>query len=167
MDTHRDFHVAAVLSLNGRTLGIERFPATSSGYGQLVRWALQLGAVRRAGVESSGNYGAALSRYLLSQGIEVFEAPGPGRAARRRRAKSDRGDAEAAARAVLSGRAHAPTKTGSGPAEIARLYIVVRGSAVKAQRQAANQLKAILVTADPALREELSTVSYFPMWNSS
>lgn len=159
MDTHRDFHIAAVLSLNGRTLGIERFPATSSGYGQLVRWALQLGAVRRAGVESSGNYGAALSRYLLSQGIEVFEAPGPGRAARRRRAKSDRGDAEAAARAVLSGRAHAPTKTGSGPAEIARLYIVVRGSAVKAQRQAANQLKAILVTADPALRAELAALS--------
>ncbi|MER5547722.1 transposase, partial [Streptomyces sp. NPDC002589] len=148
-----------MLSLNGRTLGIERFPATSSGYSQLVRWALQLGAVQRAGVESSGNYGAALSRYLLSQGIEVFEAPGPGRAARRRRAKSDRGDAEAAARAVLSGRAHAPTKAGSGPAEIARLYIVVKDSAVKAQRQAVNQLKAILVTADPALREELAGLS--------
>ncbi|MGW1814984.1 IS110 family transposase [Streptomyces sp. NPDC002125] len=156
VDTHRDFHVAAVLSANGRLLGIERFSATASGYGLLVRWALQFGVVRRAGVESSGSYGAALSRYLLSQGIEAMEAPGPGRAARRRRSKSDQGDAEAAACAVLSGRAHAAVKAGSGPAEIARIYIVARDSAVKAQRQAVNQMKALLITADPGLREELA-----------
>jgi transposase len=159
VDTHRDFHVAAVLAMTGRTLGIERFPAAASGYQQLHAWAAQLGDIRRAGVESSGNYGAALSRYLLSQGIEVLEAPGPGRAARRRRSKSDRGDAESAARAVLSGRARSRVKSGGGPAEIARLYLVAKDSAVKAQRQAANQLKAILVTADPSLREELATLS--------
>lgn len=136
VDTHRDFHVAAVLAMSGRTLGIGRFPAAESGYRQLHAWAAQLGIIRRAGVESSGNYGAALSRYLLSQGLEVLEAPGPGRAARRRRSKSDRSDAEAAARAVLSGRAHSPVKSRSGPAEIARLYLVAKDSAVKAQRQA-------------------------------
>lgn len=32
-----------------------------------------MGAVQCAGGESSGNYGAALSRYLLSKGVEVFE----------------------------------------------------------------------------------------------
>lgn len=159
MDTHRDFHVAAVLSMSGRTLGIERFPATVDGYRRLFAWACQWDGIRCAGVESSGTYGAALSRYLLSQGIEVVEAPGPGRSARCRRSKSDRADAEAAARAVLSGRAHSPVKSGSGPAETARIYIVAKDSAVKAQRQAANQLKAILVTADPALREELATLS--------
>ncbi|MEU3537910.1 IS110 family transposase [Streptomyces paromomycinus] len=159
VDTHRDFHVAAVLAMTGRTLGIERFPATANGYRQLFTWACQWGDIRCAGVESSGTYGAALSRYLLSQGIEVVEAPGPGRSARCRRSKSDRADAEAAARAVLSGRAHSPVKSGSGPAETARIYIVAKDSAVKAQRQAANQLKAILVTADPALREELATLS--------
>jgi transposase len=83
VDTHRDFHVAAVLAMTGRTLGIERFPAAASGYQQLHAWATRLGDIRRAGVESSGNYGAALSRYLLSRGLEVLEAPGPGRAARR------------------------------------------------------------------------------------
>ncbi|MFJ4880407.1 IS110 family transposase [Streptomyces sp. NPDC088745] len=159
MDTHRDYHVAAVLSMTGRTLGIERFPATASGYRQLHAWAVQWGAIRGAGVESSGNYGAALSRYLLSQSTPVLEAPGPGRAARRRQSKSDRGDAELAARAVLSGRARSPVKSGTGAAEIARLYLVVKDSAVKAQRQAVNQLKAILVTADPALREELAGLS--------
>ncbi|MER6572841.1 IS110 family transposase [Streptomyces sp. NPDC001093] len=158
VDTHRDTHVAAVLSKAGNVLAAESFPATASGYRQLVEWAVRLGVVRRAGVECSGNYGAALSRYLLSQGIEVIEAPGPGRSARRRRRKSDQGDAEAAARSVLSGRARSPAKSGSGPAEIARMYMVAKDSAVKAQRQAVNQLKAILVTADPALREELANL---------
>lgn len=145
--------------MTGGTLGIERFPATASGYQELHAWAAYLGDIRRAGVESSGNYGAALARHLLSQGIEVLEAPGPGRAARHRRSKSDRGDAEAAARAVLSGRARSPVKSGGGPAEIARLYLVAKDSAVHAQQQAANQLKAILVTADPPLREELATLT--------
>lgn len=39
------------------------------------------------------------------------------------------------------------------------MYLMARDSAVKAQRQVANQLKAILVTADPALREELAMLS--------
>ncbi|MFE3185730.1 transposase [Streptomyces violascens] len=107
-------------------------------------------------MEGSGNYGAAPSRYLLSQGIDVMEAPGPGRSARRRRSKSDQGDAQAAACAVLSGRASSRVKAGNGPVEIARMYNVARTSAVKACRQATNQLKAILATAEPALREELA-----------
>ncbi|WP_406502940.1 IS110 family transposase [Streptomyces sp. NBC_00212] len=159
VDTHRDTHVAAVMSLTGKTLAVQSFAATALGYRQLVQWATQLGVVRRAGVEGSGNYGAALSRYLLSQGIDVIEAPGPGRSARRRRSKSDQGDAQAAARSVLSGRAYSRVKAGNGPVEIARMYNVARNSAVKACRQATNQLKAVLVTAEPALREELAGLS--------
>ncbi|MFF4159369.1 transposase [Streptomyces sp. NPDC001678] len=103
-----------------------------------------------------GPDGAALSRYLLSQGIDVIEAPGPGRSARRRRGKTDQGDAEAAAHAVLSGRACSRAKSGNGPIGIVRMYTVARDSAVKSCTQATNQLKAVLVTADPALREELT-----------
>ncbi|MGW2858183.1 transposase [Streptomyces sp. NPDC001205] len=39
------------------------------------------------------------------------------------------------------------------------MYNLARNSAVKACRQAANQLKAVLVTAEPALREELAGLS--------
>ncbi|MFF0746767.1 transposase [Streptomyces sp. NPDC004111] len=159
MDTHRDFHVAAVLSMTGRTLGIERFPATAQGYRQLYASAVGLGAVRCAGVESSASYGAGLSRSLLAQGLEFLEAPGPGRVARRRQSKSDGKDAEAAARAVLSCRARSQVKSRDGPAEIARLCLNAKDSAVKARRQAANQLKAVLITADPVLREELAGLS--------
>ncbi|MER5302857.1 IS110 family transposase [Streptomyces lasiicapitis] len=159
VDTHRDTHVAAVISVTGETLSIQSFSATAIGYRQLVQWAIELGVVRRAGVEGSGNYGAALSRYLLTQGIDVIEAPGPGRSARRRRGKSDQGDAQAAARAVLSGRACSRVKAGNGPVEVARMYNVARASAVKACTQAAIQLKAVLVTAELALREELAGLS--------
>ncbi|WP_316745053.1 transposase [Streptomyces sp. MK7] len=79
-----------------------------------------------------------------------------GRADRRRRGKSDPLDAQNAARAVLSGRTRARAKTGEGPVQIGRMYRLTKASAVKARTQAINQLKAVLVTADPVLREELT-----------
>ncbi|MER7842256.1 transposase [Streptomyces sp. NPDC096040] len=97
-------------------------PASAAGYRDLLGWARASGTVRRAGVEGTGSFGAALSRYLLAQGVDVFDVNRFDRADRRRRGKSDPLDAENAARAVLSGRARAQAKTGYGPVEIARMY---------------------------------------------
>jgi transposase len=69
------------------------------------------------------------------------------------------GSYEAAARAVLAGRATATAKTGAGPVEMARLFKLAKDSAIKSRTQAINQLKAVLVAADPALRESLSGLS--------
>jgi transposase len=115
-----------------------------------------LGTVRRAGVEGTGSFRAALSRYLLAHGVDVFDVNRPDRTDRRRRGRSDPLDAQNAARAVLSGRARAQAKSGDGPVQIARMYKLAKGSAVKARTQAINQLKAVLVSADPNLREELA-----------
>ncbi|MEU1144615.1 IS110 family transposase [Streptomyces sp. NPDC005863] len=156
VDTHRDAHVAAVLSVTGTVLDTGEFPATAAGYRELLKWAGTLGSVRRAGVEGTGSYGASLSRYLLSQGVDVFDVNRMDRADRRRRGKSDPLDAQNAARAVLSGRARARAKAGDGPVQIARMYKLAKASAVKARTQAINQLKSVLVTADPVLREELA-----------
>ncbi|MEW2303257.1 transposase [Streptomyces sp. NPDC006655] len=82
----------------------------------------------------------------------------PDRSARRLMEKSDPLDAQAAARAVLSGRARARAKSGDGPVHSARLFKPAKDSAVKARTQAINQLKAVLVIADPALRERLSSL---------
>lgn len=131
MDTHRDAHVAAVLSLVGEVIGTEEFPASAAGYRDLLGWARASGTVRRAGVEGTGPFGAALSRYLLAQGVDVFDVNRFDRPDRRRRGKSDPLDAENAARAVLSGRARAQAKTGDGPVEIARMYKLAKDSAVK------------------------------------
>ena len=68
------------------------------------------------------------------------------RRARRRGGKSDPADAEAAARAVLSGEATVRPKSADGPVEAIRLLRSTRRSAVKARTQAINQLKGHLVT---------------------
>ncbi|MFC7261417.1 IS110 family transposase [Streptomyces lutosisoli] len=158
VDTHGEVHVAAVVSPLGKVLGTESFPATAAGYRRLLVWARKRGTVRRAGVEGTGTFGAGLSRYLLAQHVQVYEVNRPDRTARRLLGKSDPLDAQAAARAVLSGRAKARAKTGDGPVHSARMFKLAKDSAVKARTQAINQLKAVLVIADPALRERLSTL---------
>lgn len=72
-----------------------------------------------AGVEGTASYGSALNRILNREDVTVIEVNRPERADRRRRGKTDATDAEAVARAVLSGRANALAKAGDGPVEMA------------------------------------------------
>ncbi|MEV3927683.1 IS110 family transposase, partial [Actinomadura coerulea] len=89
VDTHKDLHVAAVVTTLGAVLGSRSFPATADGYRQLVAWARSFGVLRRAGAECTGSYGAALARHLHADGLEVVEVNQPDKAARRRHGKSD------------------------------------------------------------------------------
>jgi transposase len=159
VDTHKDAHVAAVLTTLGVVLATRTFPTTAAGYRQLLAWARGFGSVRRAGVECTGAYGAALTRYLYAETITVIEVNRGDRAQRRRRGKTDTLDAEAAARAVLSGRASAIAKSGDGHVEMLRMFKVAKASAIKSRSQAINQLKAILVRAEPELRESMTGLS--------
>ncbi|MGW3818694.1 IS110 family transposase [Streptomyces sp. NPDC005046] len=159
VDTHKDVHVAAVITMLGVFLAHREFPATAAGYRQLLLWASSFGVMRRAGVECTGSYGWALARFLGQENIQVIEVNQPDRATRRKRGKTDVVDAEAAARAVLSGRADVTPKTGEGPAADMRVLRLAKESAVKARTQARNQLKAVLLGVDPALREALSKLS--------
>jgi transposase len=109
--------------------------------------------------EGTGSDGAALTRHLRRQRITVVEVNRPDRAARRRHGKSDTVDATAAAHAVLSARATGTAKTGDGPVEMLRLLHLARASAVKSRTQAIHQLTAVIIGADPALRETLSGLS--------
>ncbi|WP_246041279.1 IS110 family transposase [Streptomyces cadmiisoli] len=130
-----------------------------TGYRQLLSWARSFGVLHRAGVECTGSYGAALARFLSRENVQVVEINQPDRATRRKRGKTDAVDAEAAARAVLSGRADVTPKTGEGPAADMRVLRLAKESAVKARTQAKNQLKAVLLGIDPELRESLSRLS--------
>ncbi|MFB6963037.1 transposase [Streptomyces sp. NPDC056309] len=109
-------------------------------------WARSFGRLQRAGAECTGSYGAALTRYLHHEGITVTEVNQPDKATRRRRGKT----AAAAAQAVVSGRAPATAKTSDGPVEAIRMLRMAKASATKSRSQAINQLKAVLVAADPA-----------------
>ena len=156
VDTHKDVHVAVVLSILGVRLAAREFPTTRTGYRAMLTWARSHGPLRRTGVEGTGSYGAALTRLLRAEGVQVTEVNRPDRSARRRRGKSDVVDAESAARAVLAEDATAVPKSGEGPVEAMRILKTAKDSAVKARVQAINQLKAVLVSADPALREALN-----------
>ncbi|WP_133791669.1 IS110 family transposase [Kribbella sp. VKM Ac-2571] len=156
VDTHKDTHVAAVVTVLGGVIDSKAFPTTAAGYRSLLGWARGLGVVRRAGVECTGSYGAGLTRYLLAEGVEVVEVNQPDKATRRRRGKTDTIDAEAAAQAVVSGRATATAKTSDGSVEMMRMLKLAKDSAIKARTQAINQLKAVLVSADAGLRDSLA-----------
>lgn len=156
VDTHRDEHVAAVLSPIGGVIASAAFSATGVGYCEMLDWANSFGVVKRAGVECTGSYGAGLSRHLQAAGIAVTDVNQTDRADRRKRGKTDTLDAEAAARAVISGRATATAKTGDGLVEAIRVMRTARNSAVNAKVKAINQLKAIIIGADPELRDSLA-----------
>jgi transposase len=156
VDTHKDVHVAVALDHNGGRLDELRFPSTREGTLHVQAWASALGVVHGWGVEGTSCYGAGLTRQLLQDGATVLEVNRPDRHARRMLGgKSDPIDAEAAARAVLSGRATVIPKSGDGRVEMLRHVRMARSSAVKAQTVAMNQLKAVLITAPFEVRERL------------
>jgi transposase len=155
VDTHKEVHVAAIVTALGLLVATASFPATAGGYAELLSWARQFGTLHRAGIEGTGSYGAALARHLRACEVTVIEVNRPDRSMRRHRGKTDAVDAEAAARAVISGRATVTPKTGDGTVEMLRVFKVAKDSATKARTQAINQLKGILVSADPVLHEEL------------
>ncbi|MGN9847361.1 IS110 family transposase [Nonomuraea sp. H19] len=156
VDTHTEMHVAAVITVMGVLMGTQAFPATADGYAALLDWARGHGHLRRAGVEGTSSHGTALNRYLRRHYLEVLEVNRPDRARRRRRGKTDALDAENAARAVLPRDATAIAKTGDGHVEMIRMVKVAKDSAIKARTQAINQLRAVLMRADPALRDTLA-----------
>ena len=106
-------------------------------------------------MEGTGSYGAGLARHLGEAGIGVVEVNRPNRQLRRRRGKDDHTDAEAAARAALSGEATAVPKSGDEPVEWIRMLTVVRRCAVKNHTQAANQIHSVAVTAPEPLKAQL------------
>ena len=65
----------------------------------------------------------------------MIEANQPDRATRRRRDKTDTLDAEAAAQAVLSGRATGSAKAGDRPVEMLRMFKLAKASAGQGRTQ--------------------------------
>jgi transposase len=160
VDTHAEVHVAAaVCSTSHRLLGTASFDTTPAGYVKLLAWLRSFGLLDAVGIEGTGTYGAGLARFLTAEGVTLVEVDRPDRAARRLHGKSDPVDAEAAARAVLSGCATGTPKTRTGLVEAIRTHQVVYRSAVKDRTAAANQFHALTLTAPAALRTDLQPLT--------
>ncbi len=98
VDTHLDIHVGAVISQAGKLLGTRIIQTNQTGYLELFDWAKSFGGLELAGIEGTRTYGAALTRFLIKNGIYVVEVNRPDRSKRRLEGKSDPLDAENAAR---------------------------------------------------------------------
>jgi transposase len=155
VDTHAEFHAAAVIDQLGGHLGDACFETTTAGFKALLAWANEFGPVQLAGVEGTGAYGAGLSRFLTAGGVRVVEVDRPDRKTRRDHGKSDSIDAYAAARAAASGRASGTPKARTGEVETLRVLRVARSGAVHTRAKALTQLKSLIVTAPDALRAQL------------
>lgn len=155
VDTHKHTHYAAAIDDQGRLLGHQEFPANDRGYAALLAWMRQHGHVAVIGVESTGSFGATLTRFLTNAGVGVVEVNRPNRLARRMDGKSDRLDAEQIARAVLGHTSTATPKAKSGIVEVIRTLRVTRASAVKARTAAFNTLWGVMIGAPSPLRDEL------------
>lgn len=155
VDTHQRTHHAVVLDSEGRRLGDREFPVSDAGYAALLTWAAAFGVIDRFGVESTGSYGAGLTRFLLAEAVDVIEVNRPDRATRVMDGKSDPLDAEAAARAVLSGRVTARPKLTTGVVESIRVLKNTRDSALTARNAALSQLRDLITTAPAELHDTL------------
>lgn len=155
VDTHQRTHHATAITTRGQRLGDHEFPATSAGYDDLMAWAGSFGPLAAVGVESTGAYGAGLTRALLVAGVEVYEVARAERHARYLHGKSDPIDAESAARQVLAGTARGRAKIKTGIIEAIRMIKIPRDSAVKDRTRAYSQLRDLATTAPEAIREEL------------
>jgi len=159
VDTHKEFHVVVVLDELGRRLDQATFAASARGYRDLTGWVTSFGEILAVGVEGTASWGAGLCRHLRARGLNVIEVNQPDRHRRRRRGKSDRIDAEMAARSVLAGDATAVPKAGDGPVEALRQLRVARMGAMKARTAAANQLHSVCDTAPEQIRTQLRGLS--------
>jgi transposase len=155
VDTHKHTHYAAAVDDQGRLLGHREFAANDDGYQDLLTWMREQGNVASIGVESTGSFGATLTRMLTKAGVQVVEVNRPNRLARRMDGKSDQLDAEQVARAVLGRTSTAVPKAKSGAVEVIRTLRVTRTSAVKARTQAFNTLWGVMIGAPSPLRDEL------------
>ena len=152
VDTHADSHVAAAIDDNGGLLGVESFPATESGFEDLLGWLVGFGEVVRVGVEGTGSWGVGLARFLHAHEVVVVEVDRPNRQTRRRQGKSDPTDAVSAARAALSGVATVVPKSRNGAVEEMRVLMVARRSARQQRIQSLNQLRHLVFTAPEEIR---------------
>jgi transposase len=159
VDTHDLVHVAVAVDRLGHRCGDTAIQTTPAGYEGFVSWALEFGTVAAVAMEGTGSYGSGLCALLQQRGVRVVEVVRPSRQQRRNRGKSDLLDAEAAARAFLGGEATAQPRGADAAIAMIRSLRVAREAMVTQRTQTINQLRALIVTAPPDLRQSLAPLS--------
>jgi transposase len=155
VDTHRDTNTAAVVTEAGAIVAHQQCQTDAMGYRRVVAFADEHAPGRRVwAIEGSGSFGSGLTTHLLEHGEWVVEIDRPARPARRDGAKTDELDAVRAAREALA-RDHLAAPRARGDREAMRVALTARQGAIVARTKAIGQLKALIVNAPEALRDQL------------
>src|SRR5689334_22496408 len=136
-DTHARSHALAVVRrATGEVVAECTIDTTPAGYRWALAWAQQHAPGTRVwALESTGHYGAGLTRLLVAHGESVLEVTRPLRN-RRRDGKHDRLDAVLAARTALANDGSVGYPRQGSEREAVRMLLVARDSAVEARKQA-------------------------------
>jgi transposase len=157
VDPDRDWITLAVLDARSAGVVTEgRFPATADGYDEAVMVVdgHSVDTERAWVIEGSAGYGRGLAVALGRRGEWVIEFDRPTRKTKDG-AKSDALDAVRAAREMLGRKRLSEPRAHEGVREAVRVHAVTRAGAVRGRTAAINELKALIVTVDEALRAEL------------
>ena len=125
----------------------------------MLRWFRSHGELLRVGVESTGTYGAGITRHLALSGIPVLEVTGPDPASRRAKGKDDALDAISAAEAARTRRRVQVAKDRSGSVEALRVLRTTRKTAIKCRRAALQQLYNTIVAAPEEVRDQVRNLT--------
>ncbi len=169
IDPDRDRVTAVLVDAKTRAeLAEATFPTTPGGYAELIDWADadSVPEARVWSIEGAGSYGAGLCATLQTAGEWVVEFDHPETRAAKDGAKTDGLDAARADRELL-GRAKLTQPRARGTREGIRALLVARRSAKQARVAEINALKALVVTAPVALREQLRDFTTTNLVNSS
>jgi transposase len=124
-----------VAATTGAVVTQATVPATPAGYQKLLELAERHPGQRVWAIESTGGYGAGLTRFLQTHAEQMVELDRPKRAARRHGAKSDLLDAARAAREAL-GRDQLAQPCAAGHRAALAVRLAARRSAVQAATDA-------------------------------
>jgi transposase len=155
VDTHLDTHSYAVVDRVGGVRSRGKHDTTPRDLRRMVEVVKHDAPGRRLwAIEQSGSWGAGLVMVLEEMGEQVVEIDRPARPARRNGAKDDDLDAVRAAREALS-RTHLSTPRARGRRAALRMLVAARRAVVQDRSASINHLKSLVVTAPPAIREQL------------
>ena len=149
IDPHLDSFSLCAADPVGRPIEIATLGNTPSGWAEALKTARRL-EITTVGIEGASGYGAALARHLSGAGIRIIDIPARVTAAGRNRqaaGKTDPGDAQVIARALLEG--FGSTWRNTPDLEALRVLTHHRERLVADQTRDINRIRALLVDIDP------------------
>jgi transposase len=153
IDSHKYNLTVAVIDALGRGLASCDFVNHPDAWKLMFKWMHGFGTITAVGIEGSGQYGAAVAKWLMAQGIVVKEVPAHMTYQERKRTpsrgKSDLNDASKIALVTLRENQDLRSAGRDQPHTDLKVAVEYRDQLVRSRTQQANRAHALLATIRP------------------